>query len=344
MKHRSSVRNAISAGARIVVCCLILTNTAAAHHSAATFDLEATVPVEGVVTRYEWRNPHVYLTIESADGIAWLLETDSVAIMTRSGWTRETFAPGDVVTARFNPDRDAGKSHGLLLSIQDAEGEQFVSLNRFRDRVNYSADSRTETLAGIWQGNTSMTTEFMRKLNSHPLTEAGNAARVAYNEQMYPTAQCIAWPTPFFFAGLYLKEIEVQQNQIVMRSELFSAERRISLGTREHPPNIEPSVQGHSIGWWDGNTLVADTRYFSDHRSPVGHTGIPSGALRHVVERLTLDEDGRTISIEIMLEDPQYLAQPLTAELALHYSPHLEMIEVECDPEVATRYLGPEGR
>lgn len=332
------------AGALIGAYCFFTATLAVAHHSAATFDLETTVPIEGTVSSYEWRNPHVYLTVDSADGTTWLLETDSIAIMTRSGWTRDTFAPGDLVTARFNPDRDATKAHGLMLSIQDAAGDQYVSINRFRDSVDYSADTRADSLAGVWQGNTSLTAEFMRRLNSHPLTEAGNAALEAYNERMYPTAQCIPWPTPFFFAGLYLKEIELQEDQVVIRSELFSAERRINLGMREHPANVERSTQGHSIGWWEGDTLVVDTRFFSDHRSPVGHTGIPSGGQRHVVERLTLNEDGRSISIEILLEDPQYLEQPLAAELALHYSPHLEMLDVECDPEVATRYLRSENQ
>ena len=32
-----------------------------AHHSAAAFDATKTVSLEGVVTRYEWANPHVYL-------------------------------------------------------------------------------------------------------------------------------------------------------------------------------------------------------------------------------------------------------------------------------------------
>ncbi len=60
--------------------------------------------------------------------------------------------------------------------------------------------------------------------------------------------------------------------------------------------------------------------------------------MRHVIERYTLDDDGRRVSIEFTLEDPEYLTEPFTGELALHYSPHLEMIGIDCDPEIATRF------
>jgi hypothetical protein len=45
--------------------------------------------------------------------------------------------------------------------------------------------------------------------------------------------------------------------------------------------------RGHSIGWWEGNTLVVDTTHFAFHRSS-SLDGVPSGAQKHVVERYTL--------------------------------------------------------
>ncbi len=310
-----------------------------AHHSSAPFNLDNIFVLEGTVARFDWTNPHVYLVIEEDNGTEWLIETDAVAVMIRSGWTRDSFVPGDVVSARINRDRDQSKAHGLLLSIQSPEGEQMISLNRFRERMSFDANARAADLSGVWQGDTALSRAFSSGLSEHPLTERGRIGMAQYDGSVDPGADCIAWPTPWLVAsGLYLKEISLSDDVIVMKSEFYNAERTIHMGLREHPNDVERTVQGHSIGWWEGDTLVVDTRFFADHRSPVSNIGIPSGAMRHVVERFTLDDDGRRVSVDVFLEDPEYLAEPFTAELALHYSPHLELIGIDCDPEIATRF------
>ena len=72
----------------------------------------------------------------------------------------------------------------------------------------------------------------------------------------------------------------------------------------EHPANLAPSNQGHSIGWWEGDTLVVDTIGLEEH--PWGNgRGIPSSTQRHSVERLTLSEDGRNVQVEYIVDDPE---------------------------------------
>ena len=83
--------------------------SATAHHSRAIYDQERTVTIEGVVTNYEWTNPHVYLYVESqddsGDAVVWELEGNVTTIMRRLGWSKDTFAPGDRVIAKANPSR-----------------------------------------------------------------------------------------------------------------------------------------------------------------------------------------------------------------------------------------------
>lgn len=131
---------------------------------------------------------------------------------------------------------------------------------------------------------------------------------------------------------LYLAQVELQDEVVILRNEFYNTERTVYLDGREHPANGERSVQGHSIGWWEGGTLVVDTRLFAPHESPFGGPalGIPGGQDKHVVERYTLSEDGREVSIELFQEDPEYLAEPFTATLLWRYSPHLELIGMSC--------------
>ncbi len=70
---------------------------ASAHHSAVRFDLSQIVVIDGTVVEYELRSPHSYVTVEDNAGRIWQLETDATPILTRSGWTHDSFEPGDPV-------------------------------------------------------------------------------------------------------------------------------------------------------------------------------------------------------------------------------------------------------
>jgi hypothetical protein len=88
---------------------------------------------------------------------------------------------------------------------------------------------------------------------------------------------------------------------------LYNFDRRIHVGMTEHPANLEPSYAGHSIGNWEGNTLVVDTVGFS--------AGVLSPPTRnseqmHIVERFTLDPENMSLKREYSVTDPVYLAAP----------------------------------
>ena len=317
----------------------------AAHHSPTAFEMSQVVAFEGTVTQFDWRNPHVYLTIDDSNNARWLIETDATPVMIRSDWTRDSFVPGDRVTVWAHPNRDSNKTNGLLLSIPRSDGATMTSLNRVSRSGPIHPRAATTNLAGIWQAKllpatNPITVPILGALAGHPLTEKGAAAKAAYDETITPAANCIAFPSPLVVAltALYLGEFELQDDVIIFRSEFFNAERTIYLDGRRHPENGERTIQGHSIGEWEDDTLVVDTTLFSEHRSPYG-IGIPSGTQKHVIERYTLSDDGTQLLVDIALEDPEYLAERFSGSLALNYSPHLEMLSIECDPEVARRFI-----
>ncbi len=323
----------------VLATALLIVDTASAHHSAIAFDQEQVVVVEGVVTRFDWTNPHVYLFVKDADSVEWRIETDSTPILTRSSWMHDSFAPGDIVTIRANPHRVSEKVRGLLLSVERPDGASLTSLGRSSGDDEAVSTTSAPSLEGVWRGDAASTRAFIAAFSDHPLTEKGETAKAEYDETMNPGAACVPWTSPMLVASrFYLRELEVQDAAIVFRSEFYSAERTIHTDGREHPEGGERTNQGHSIGWWEGDTLVVDTRLFADHRSPITSTGVPSGALKHLIERYTLSDNGTQILIDIYLEDPEYLAEPFSGDLAWHYSPHLELLRFDCDPEVARRF------
>jgi hypothetical protein len=112
-----SVRTAIRCG---VVAAAILGGAwhgAAAHHSFAMFDTGKQVTLAGVVTAFEWTNPHAYIELDVPDGTTvkhWTIELGSTSILMRGGWKFNTLKAGDKVTAVVNPLRNGDP--GCLLS------------------------------------------------------------------------------------------------------------------------------------------------------------------------------------------------------------------------------------
>lgn len=78
--------------------------SAVAHHSfAAQFDGDKPVVLKGVVTKVDWRNPHiwVYLDVREADGkvTKWECEGGAPNALTRQGWSRDNLKLGEELTA-----------------------------------------------------------------------------------------------------------------------------------------------------------------------------------------------------------------------------------------------------
>ena len=320
-----------------IAAALLFGATASAHHSEAGYDSATIVAFEGTVTHYGWRNPHVYINVESVNDagepVEWLVETGATPIMVRSGWTPESLAPGDRVAVRGHPDKRPDRAGMILLSMTKEDGTVLAQV----DGTPEQPHATTSTLAGVWRGIPMTLGVFSRALNSVPLTPAGEAARSAYDWLADPrAANCIAPQAPGIITStfLYLSEIELAQDAVLIRSEFFDAVRTVHMDGRGHPASGEPLNQGHSIGHWENGTLVVDTVQFEEQQSANGQ-GVPSSPQKHMVERYTLSEDGTRLIVEVFLEDPVYLAQPFSGQLEWQYTPNLELHRYNCDPEIS---------
>jgi hypothetical protein len=85
--------------------------------------------------------------------------------------------------------------------------------------------------------------------------------------------------------------------------------RVIYMDGREHPPasELRPTYFGHSIGRWDGDTLVVDTVGLNEKQWIAG--AYPSSEHAHLVERISRP-DLKTLSYEMTLDDPEVYTRP----------------------------------
>ena len=165
-----------------------------------------------------------------------------------------------------------------------------------------------------------------------PLSEAGKARLSGFDpfgttgsdgpENRTLSDRCLHWDVPNLIAG-YNSYFQIFQTptQVVILQELGHLVRTIPLDERPHLGEKVPQWAGSSRGWWDGDTLVVETRNY-DARSSYGWTSGSGGAAsKHLllVERFTRPAPN-VLRQEITLNDLDTWTQPWTIELLLESS------------------------
>ncbi len=113
-----------------------------------------------------------------------------------------------------------------------------------------------------------------------------------------PTGMPTMMTTPFGIEFLQTK------GRVTVLSELNSIPRTIYLDEKTQPDGVVPGWNGHSIGHWEGDTLLVDTIGFNGRNQNISEK-------MHITERIHLDKDG-TLVDEMTLDDPNIYSQPYT--------------------------------
>jgi hypothetical protein len=104
--------------------------------------------------------------------------------------------------------------------------------------------------------------------------------------------------------------------------------RVIYMDGRQHPTDLEPSYFGHSIGHWEGDTLVLDTVGFNE-RFWMDRPGTPHTEQLHLIERFTRT-DYLTMKYEFTVDDPGAYTKPWSGGFMLAMNPGQESFEFVC--------------
>lgn len=127
-----------------------------------------------------------------------------------------------------------------------------------------------------------------------------------------PTAACV-WPgVPRIIWNPYPKEIVIADDGklIVFLEEYMSQIRRVYADGRGHPEDPDPSFNGHTIGHWEGQTLVMDTVGLRGD-TMFQNTGMPHSDALQVKERWYLMKDKPDyMRVDITLIDPVAFTRP----------------------------------
>lgn len=125
----------------------------------------------------------------------------------------------------------------------------------------------------------------------------------------------------------YPVEIVTTPRQVTILMELHQQVRRIFMNRDTHPERLFPQRNGHSIGHWDGDTLVIDTVGIK----AITFGSVPHSDRVHVVERITAIEDGAALVNEIAIDDPVMFTEDIVLRQYYRAAPQgTRMLEYEC--------------
>jgi hypothetical protein len=316
-------------------CALCAVTPAFAHHSQAAFDTAREITIEGTISRLDWTNPHIYLFVETTDekGGRRLQQVEGLAVTQAlvDGLDRKALKPGTHVLVRANPNRHGAERTARGLDVvTTADGKVHPM---YRHNAAGPQLKPATSIAGKWAPSLAETGKVFGVVRgAWQLTPAAQAAELV--------GACEIEPIPFVAAINEFRTIEVGATRVKFRFDNSGdqAVREVHLDQKQHPASVKASLFGHSIGHWEGQTLVIDTVGYKPHVSGV-FSGIPGGARKHTVERLTLMPDHLHLRYQLTMEDPEYLAAPATLDMLWDHRPDLDFAKVPCDREVSNRYL-----
>jgi hypothetical protein len=141
-----------------------------------------------------------------------------------------------------------------------------------------------------------------------PAAVAIQKQRLENNSKDSPQAHCL--PSAPLRNGPLWEFVQSKDFLVYISDDESPGFRQIYLDGRSHPADPNPAWYGHSIGTWDGDTLVVDRVAF-DPRVWLDIEAHPHSDKLHIVERYRRPELGH-LQIEITVEDPGVLAKPWT--------------------------------
>jgi|SRR5688572_17655283 hypothetical protein len=166
------------------------------------------------------------------------------------------------------------------------------------------------------------------------------SARLAKENRVYrdDIAECYPAGLPLIMTRYWPMAMVQIPTAIYMVSGFFNSFRTIFLDGREHTASdiAIPTANGESIGHWEGDTLVVDTRYFVDdhHWMDQGGRSIPAGDQLHIIERIRLIKDVDQLEIEYTMTDPEHWEGEWKSTKRFNRVNDVDIGEVVCTPDL----------
>src|SRR5712691_9258567 len=156
--------------------------------------------------------------------------------------------------------------------------------------------------------------------------------RKANLQKGHPSERCLGHGIADFDTHQTPRRIIQSPRVIAILFESYHQYRQILMDGRPLPEIDQPAFLGYSVGRWEGDTLVVETRGLND-KGWLDMNGHPQTETTHITERFTRRNFGH-IDVQITIEDPKAYSRPWTVALpGLNFLPDEDLIEAICENE-----------
>ena len=190
-------------------------------------------------------------------------------------------------------------------------------------------------LSGVWYAQRTVDPGKPEPL---PWADTLQKDRAANNSKDSPGAHCL--PRGLTNAGALFpyKLVQTPKLLVMLFEDDTPSHRQVFLDGRGHPKDPNPNWMGHSIGHWEGDTLVVDTVGFNDE-SWLDNIGHPHTEKLHIIERLRRVDLGH-LDIEFTIEDRETYAKPWIIKRVADLNTKDEIGEYVCIDKDAAHLVG----
>ena len=329
--------------------------SAHAHHSfQATFDSNKTIGVEGVVTKFSFKNPHIniYFDVTAADGTVtnWMSEGAAATLMRRSGWSKDTIHVGQLIRVNGNSTHDGSPMVSIssvdVLSVEDGTVVQTLNRNA-GGRGNQAAPVKSAAMPlTLADGRVNLTGAWTNHgmANGRPrrpdiaYNEVGAAIQAAYDVATDPQVFCDA-PGLVRQAGTTPHPIRITQfdDRVLIEYEEYAGRREIFFDGKASSKSIKTHL-GDSVAHYEGDALIIETdNLLSNLISPQGYRLSDQTTVVETYKRADSEEYGPVLSIRLVASDPEYLTEDLVLTRDKMSAGEYEMIGNDCQQPLRER-------
>jgi hypothetical protein len=336
----------------------VVPRIAGSHHSVGGFfDINQTVEIEGVVTATIWRNPHTVFEVDvddpSGEVIEWHVETGALGVLQVRGLDREFMRVGDRIRIFGNPSNRGlneiwannvrlNNGQEVLVSIMARpyfslqEGGTLLEpiYDELSAEIERTARRDADGVFRVWSANLRPAPGDGRVFNgNYPINDAARVNRETWNQNRdiadVDLLGCHEFSMPSLMSNPAPMEFVREGSDILMRFFYGDNERIIYMDPDTVGVPSDHSLMGHSIGRWDGDTLVVETTNMRAGRLDGG--GTPHSSNIHIVERFTPSADRARLDYEINVMDSEYFTESFEQSRHWFWRPEMALGRYACE-------------
>ena len=323
---------------------LLFTVPAYSHHSALAVFTEEDIVVDGYVTKFLFKNPHVsvYIDVVGKNGAVeeWMATGPATPSLQRAGWAADTLQVGQYLRLSGKKGRNnrpmvllagsditAGKAimglstdNGSALPIVGVQTGNRGSASAEIDALAMRLPGGRPNLSGQWFGGLkSMITD----QKTPPLNEKGAAVQVTFDPINDPTfSACSGDPGLVRQAVSILPQrITQKEDHVLIEYESFASRRMIYLDGHGPVSDVHTHLGNH-IARYDGDKLVIETtQLLGNLAGAEGNALSDQTTAIETYRRADREGSGPILELTMVVTDPGHLREPWTIIVRKTYAP-----------------------